>query len=83
MLSVWGPFLGRVSDGEHRRDADVWRDAQGLPEQRFRLVQSLADKFCLLEGEVESSLDRHGVPILAGDVSVSSCDRALVMGAIL
>jgi len=52
-------------------------------EQRFRLIQSLADKFCMLEGEVESSLDEHGVPILVTDVSVSSTDRALVMGAIL
>lgn len=52
-------------------------------EQRFRLIQALADKFCLLEGEVESSLDEHGVPILASDVSVSSTDRALMMGAIL
>jgi len=52
-------------------------------EQRFRLIQALADKFCVLEGEVESSLDEHGVPILVTDVSVSSTDRALVMGAIL
>lgn len=52
-------------------------------DQRFRLIQALADKFCLLEGEVESSLDEHGVPILVSDVSVSSTDRALVMGAIL
>lgn len=52
-------------------------------EQRFRLIQALADKFGLLEGEVESSLDEHGVPILVTDVSVSSTDPALVMGAIL
>jgi hypothetical protein len=52
-------------------------------EQRFRLIQALAERFGLLEGEVETSLEEHGVPILASAVSVSSTDRALVMGAIL
>lgn len=52
-------------------------------EQRQRLIDVLADKFDLSPELVADELDRHGVPILASDVSVSSCDRALVMGAIL
>lgn len=52
-------------------------------EQRFRLIQALADKFCLLEGEVESSLHEHGVPILADDVIVTNTDSALMMNEIL
>ena len=52
-------------------------------EQRFRLMEALAERFGLLEEEVETSLEAHGVPILADGVSVSSTDRRLVMGAIL
>jgi hypothetical protein len=52
-------------------------------EQRHRLVGALADKFGMSPEFVADNLEEHGVPILASDVSVSSTDRALVMGAIL
>ena len=52
-------------------------------EQRERLIGALADRFDLPPELVASELDGHSVPILADDVSVSSSDRGLVMGAIL
>lgn len=52
-------------------------------EQRQRLIKALADKFDLSPELVADKLAGEGVPILADDVSVSSSDRALVMGAIL
>lgn len=43
-------------------------------EQRQRLVEHLAEKFGEAPGEVERTLDdeRHGLPILATDVSVAT-----------
>jgi hypothetical protein len=43
---------------------------QITPEQRARLVASLAQRFGYPESEVDSELDTHGVPILARDASV-------------
>ena len=51
-------------------------------EQRQRLIGALADRFDLPLEVAASSLDVHGVPILADGVTVSSSDRR-VMGAIL
>jgi len=52
-------------------------------EQRGRLVEAIAEKFEIAADVVNDTLDEHGVPILMSDVSVSSTDRALVMGMIL
>lgn len=43
-------------------------------DQRQKLVESIAKKFGIPAGEVESGLDKHGVPILADNVTVSSSD---------
>jgi hypothetical protein len=44
------------------------------PEQRERLVASIALRFNLTIEEVGRDIDMVGVPILAGDVVVSSTD---------
>ena len=52
-------------------------------EHRARLVEAIAQKFDIPASEVAETLNDHGVPILASDVSVVSSDRSLMMGAIL
>jgi hypothetical protein len=48
-------------------------------EQRDRLIKSIADLFSLPIDEVVQDMMECGVPILAEDVSVESCDRAMII----
>lgn len=58
-------------------------DLQAItPEQRGRLVASIADRFGQTVEFVEDNIGVFGVPILAGDVVVSSTDMRLVAGLV-
>lgn len=52
------------------------------PEQRKRLVLSIADKFSQPVDFVEANLDKMGVPVLACDVIASSTDFRQVAGLV-
>lgn len=47
------------------------------PEQRERLKEELARRFCLLEDEVDEQLDVYGVPILADHCVMTATGAAL------
>lgn len=52
------------------------------PEQRQRLVASIAEKFNLPPATVDSQLELIGVPILACDVVASSTDFRHIAGIV-
>jgi hypothetical protein len=61
-----GHLPGRGEAWTYELDLDLLTD-----DQRERLVQHLAEKFGYTAEEVKQALPRHGVPILADDITLS------------